>query len=160
MSRFVEFLNAGIDRGGFSVDDSLAAMLPLMRQVLETHAAGKVAPLKGVDALQLTADGHLAFDPALAAAPRRNASRINRLQESLSRAVEVIGESRHTVDVDEGAYRVANLGISDGAAEITRPVFLPGYKSWEHAVDHHDELTDIFSLGMLLASLTCGLDVG
>src|SRR5208282_5312554 len=32
------------------------------------------------------------------------------------------------------------------------------YRSWEHAVGHHDELTDIFSLGLLLASLACGLD--
>lgn len=158
MSQFREFLNAGIDRGGFGVDDSLAAILPLMRQVLQTHATGKVAPLKGVEALQLTADRHLAFDPGLAGAPQRNTSRIDQVQASLSRAVEIVDVSRHTSDIDEGSYRITNLGVNDGASEITRPVYLPGYKSWEHAVDHHDELTDIFSLGMILASLACGLD--
>lgn len=158
MSKFLEFLNAGIDRGGFGVDDALAAILPLMRQVLQTHEAGKVAPLKGVHALRLTAEGHLAFDPAAAVEPSRDVSRVEAVQASLSHAVDVVGQSRHVSDVDEGSYRITNLEVGDGAAEITRAIFLPGYKSWEHAVDHHDELTDIFSLGMLLASMTCGLD--
>ena len=30
--------------------------------------------------------------------------------------------------------------------------------TWEHQVGHHDPLTDVFSLGMILASLACGLD--
>ena len=158
MSKFLEFLNSGIDRGGFGVDDALAAILPLMRQVLETHEAGKVAPLKGVDALQLTPEGHLAFDPLMVVEPQRNVSRVEAVQASLSSAVDVVGQSRHVSDVDEGSYQITNLDVSDGAAEITRPMFLVGYKSWEHAVDHHDELTDIFSLGMLLASMACGLD--
>ena len=158
MSKFLEFLNAGIERGGFSADDALAALLPLMRQVLQTHAAGKVAPLNGVDALRLTGERHLAFDPSMALAPQRNASRVNAVQQALSHAVDIVGHSRHVSDVDEGSYRVKNLDVGDGSAEITRPVFLPAYKNWEHAVGHHDELTDIFSLGMLLASLACGLD--
>src|SRR5437764_762086 len=41
---------------------------------------------------------------------------------------------------------------------VTTPAFLPGYRAWEHALGHHDELTDIFSLGMLLASAACALD--
>jgi hypothetical protein len=35
---------------------------------------------------------------------------------------------------------------------------LAGYVTWEHRIGHHDPLTDIFSLGMILASLACGLD--
>ncbi len=31
------------------------------------------------------------------------------------------------------------------------------YESWEYGVGHHDELTDIFSLGMFLANPACGL---
>ena len=41
---------------------------------------------------------------------------------------------------------------------MTRPVYLPGYVTWEHRLKHHDPLTDIFSLGMILASLACGMD--
>ena len=41
---------------------------------------------------------------------------------------------------------------------MIKPVFLPNYRSWEHSIGQHDELTDIFSLGLLLASMACGLD--
>jgi predicted DNA-binding WGR domain protein len=43
-------------------------------------------------------------------------------------------------------------------APITKPVFLLGYHCWEHAIGHHDPVTDIFSLGLLLASVSCSLD--
>ena len=52
-----------------------------------------------------------------------------------------------------------DLSIGDRAAEVKRPVYLPGYVTWEHQLGHHDPLTDIFSLGMILASLACGLDL-
>ena len=43
--------------------------------------------------------------------------------------------------------------------EIVRPVYLPGYVAWEHRCGHHDQLSDVFSLGSILASLACGLDL-
>src|SRR5262249_1519184 len=61
------------------------------------------------------------------------------------------------IDIDESSLAISDLRVGT-AEEITRPVFLPGYRSWEKAVGHHDALTDIFSLGMLLASVACGLD--
>src|SRR5216684_3376337 len=120
---FLTFLEAGVTKGGFETDDILAALLPLMKQVLAAHQSGLVAPLNGLHDL-LTEQGHLTFTPAKAAAREKNIAKVEALQ----------------------------------AAAITKPVFLPNYQSWEHAVGHHDELTDIFSLGLLLASLACGLD--
>ncbi len=158
MSTFLEFLKSGIERGGFSADDTLAAVLPLMRQVLQTHGEGKVAPLKGANGVQVTPDGHLGFDPTWVVEPRRHGARIETLQQAASRAVEVVGQSHHTTDVDQGSYHVMDLTVAESGVEISRPVYLSGYTTWEHAVDHHDEVTDIFSLGMILASLACGLD--
>ena len=41
---FLKFLAAGVANGGFETDDTLAALLPLMKQVLAAHEAGLVAP--------------------------------------------------------------------------------------------------------------------
>jgi superfamily I DNA and/or RNA helicase/predicted DNA-binding WGR domain protein len=155
---FLKLLRDGIERGGFGTDDVLAIALPLLRQAATTHLEGLVAPLEGIRKLHVTDHGSLAFDIAKASSPRSNASRIEQLQQSASRAVEVVGHSRRTMDVDEGRYQIDNLGVSDGSQEITRPVFLTGYRSWEHAVGHHDEITDIFCLGLILASFACDLD--
>ena len=34
---FLQFLEAGVAKGGFETDDVLAALLPLMKQVLSAH---------------------------------------------------------------------------------------------------------------------------
>jgi predicted DNA-binding WGR domain protein len=155
---FLKFLEAGCERGGFETDDVLSALLPLMKQVLAAHEAGLVAPLDGIEHLTLTEAGHLMFVAAEASSPKKNTSRVEALLAPVSHGVEVVAESRRTADIDEASLTVSDLGVAAGAAPITKPVFLPGYRSWEHAIGHHDELTDIFSLGLLLASVACGLD--
>jgi hypothetical protein len=74
--------------------------------------------------------------------------------------VEVLGESRVTLEVNEGQETVVSLQIGQRGEDISRPVYLPGYVSWEHEIGHHDPLTDTFCLGLILDSLTCGLDLG
>ena len=61
-------------------------------------------------------------------------------------------------DLDAGAHTVTSAHIGQQGQEITRLVYLSGYTTWEHAIGHHDELTDILSLGLILASLGCSLD--
>ena len=59
----------------------------------------------------------------------------------------------------DGREQLDDLAVqADPEAAIEQPVYLPGYRSWELALGQHDELTDIFQLGMLLAALACGLD--
>ena len=43
--------------------------------------------------------------------------------------------------------------------DLERPAWLRGYVCWEHRLEHHDPLTDVFSLGLILASLACSLDL-
>jgi len=154
---FMQFLSAGSAKGGFAIDDVLSALVPLMKQTLAAHQAGKVAPLDGIDDLLVTEAGHLAFDPAKAKAPQKNARKIESLQTPVSTALEVVNEVRRTADIDEASLQVSDLGVGSAEA-ITKPVFLPHYRAWEQVVGHHDELTDIFSLGLLLGSVACGLD--
>ena len=90
--------------------------------------------------------------------PRNNTAALRRVEASGPLAVTIIAEARRTTEVDEGDTQVTDLSIGDRTAEVTRPVYLPGYVTWEHQVGHHDPLTDVFSLGMILASLACGLD--
>lgn len=155
---FLKFLESGIARGGFETDDTLAALLPLMKQVLAAHGAGLVAPLEGIQDLLITERGFVMFSPAKVGPPQKNTSKVEELQSPASHGVEVVAESRRTADIDAASLTVSDLCASTGEGGITTPVFLIHYRSWEHAIGHHDELTDIFSLGMLLASVACGLD--
>ena len=41
-----------------------------------------------------------------------------------------------------------NLQVGEPGNSIDRPLYLPGFQSWEHVLECHDPLTDIFTLGM------------
>jgi superfamily I DNA and/or RNA helicase/predicted DNA-binding WGR domain protein len=157
-SPFLKFLQAGLERGGFETDDALAALIPLMKQTLAVHEAELVAPLDGLKHLIITEQGTLQFAPAQVGPPQKNSSKIEDLQTPIAHALEIVGQSSRTADIDQGSVAISDLAVATADAKITKPVYLPDYRTWEHAIGHHDQLTDIFSLGMLLASVACGLD--
>ncbi len=159
MSRpFLEFLRLRHEAGPCSVDEALHALLPLLRQIAETHEAGLVAPLDGVEHLR-EADGRLWFEVAQRRAPRDGGERLAAAEAPGSRALEITAESRHITDVGSGSEERFDLLVARPGEEIARRVYVPGYRSWEHVLGHHDARTDLFSAGMLLASTLFGLDL-
>ena len=104
-------------------------IVALMRQVSVVHHEGKVAPLDGLQDL-LVADGHFTFVPEKATPPPKNAGKVEKLQAPVSQAVEVVAEARRTADIDQSSLTVSDLRVGNGEGEISKPVFLPGYRSW------------------------------
>jgi predicted DNA-binding WGR domain protein len=152
------FLEERRGTGGFSTEDTLASLLPLMRQVAGAHARGLVAPLEGLNELHV--EGVLIwFEEAKLAAPTLEAGAVRRLTCEATKALEVVREIRRTTDVGQEAGAGLDLAIGVRDERPARPVYLPSYVAWEHAIGHHDPLTDVFSLGLLLVSLAGGLDL-
>ncbi len=155
---FADYLRQRLLRGALPADEIVHLLGPLFAQVGEDHARGKIAPLQGLNHLRVAAGrAYYSFDDAKP--PTRTPSALGRIDREESRALEI--EGRHKVDETAetpGGYH-RDLSIGEHGEEIVRPVFLPGYVCWEHEVGHHDELTDVFSLGMLLASVACGVDL-
>lgn len=157
MTEFAKFLVDRLEAGAFSTEDVLSSFLPLAREVLEAHAAGFVAPLRGIDDLHV--DGvRIWFEKSKRQAPQNNDAAIHKLDQKVVGAVEVVAETRRITNTDGDPGSLVNLAIGDLETTPSRPVYLPDYSAWEHRVGHHDPLTDTFSLGMILASLACGLD--
>lgn len=154
---FLGFLRRGCAAGGFGTDDVLAAVLPLFREVAQAHERGLVAPLEGTDAVQV-ADTRLFIAPERFVSPRKNAGQVEALQRVADSGVVVVGHSRRTSDLDDGTLQQSDLLVGKPDEVADRPRYYPGYLAWEHRCDHHDQLTDIHSLGLVLASLACGLD--
>lgn len=155
---FFKFLESATEKGGFETDDVLAVMLPLMKQVLAAHQTGMVAPLDGVGDLVVAENGMLTFPQEKLLSTKKSPRKVEALQRSEITAVQVVGQKRRTADIDDSSVTISDLEVSKTDTDITKPVYLLNYKSWEHSIGHHDELTDIFSLGMLLASVACALD--
>jgi len=89
MKPFAEFLDERLQASGFTTEDTLAGMLPLMRQVVDTHAAGMVAPLGGIDSLY-AAGAAIWFQEADQQPPRHNLAAVNKLDLPETGAIRVV----------------------------------------------------------------------
>ena len=147
------------EREGLSTDDVLASLLPLFRQVAACHERDLVAPLEGLDALDLDEQYCVGFDEAMALRPTRDDRRVASIQRAASRAFDITSRSEATADITRGDASIRSLDVLADDAEVKHPVFVPGWLTWEHRVGVHDELADIASLGLLLVALAAGLDL-
>ena len=138
-------------------EDVLHLLLPLMREVAALHAADRVAAL-GLNDVVEAPDGSLKLARSEGVAPVIDTATIRRVQPAATSALKVVGEYRVTTDEAEGASVLDLDTAEEGADEVTKPVYLAGLRSWEIAVGHHDEITDVFLLGLILAALACGFD--
>ena len=157
-------VDAGVAGGGLQTDDVLAIALPLLREAAALHERGLVAELSDAHAYRVVEldDGAqvLVLARPEGAAPKSEAGAIARVQAPAASVLRVVGESRVTQEEGLG-LEVNDLSVveSADAASLSRPVYLPGYASWERVLGHHDPVADILSLGQVLAALACGLDL-
>lgn len=158
-NNFIDYLNHGILNGGFRNEDIVAACLPLFKEVLSFHEQNKVAPLDGLKHILITND-FLDIDENFIESPKLNNKKLSLISEVMSEAFTIIGDERLTTDISKSAVQVNNLEIQlDKGQEIKKPVYLIGFTSYEFLIDHHDALTDIFVLGLIIGSLSTGLDL-
>ena len=161
--KFAEFLLQWKTHDSIPTEDVLTCFLPLVRETLAAHQQGKVAPLNGVDELRVDHQ-RLWFEEHLYKPVQQSLESINRIESQRALGWDVVDELQRDVDIDTGkeTINMSRIGTdSDNPSPSpveSRNVYLKDYLCWEHALGHHDPLTDTYSLGMLLASLALQLD--
>lgn len=139
------------------IDDVLFLMLPLLRQVTQLHAYDLVAPLDASSVVQ-GPNGALQLRVPGGQAASQASARLRAVQPAQGSALNIIGEVRVTRDSERGVA-VDNLQVQDDPlTPIEKPVFVPGFTSWELLIGHHDQISDIFQLGQMMACLALGLN--
>src|SRR5436190_24123509 len=133
----LSLLHSGIERGGFETDDVLAIVLPLLRQTLESHENGLVAPLENYEKVKVSTENKLCFEAETDLAQKKNPEALENFLLPERGAVEVLGEIQRTTDLDEGSIKVSKSEIGLDGEAISKPVYLLGYRSWEAEVGHH-----------------------
>jgi len=140
-----------------STDDVVLMVVPLFQQVAALHEQDRVARLDP-HRIVLAAEGGLVLAQPQGQPRLMDIGAVHRVQPPPASALNIVGELRRLHD-QAGMEALATLEVQeDLAAAIERPVYLPAFASWELQLGHHDEITDVFQLGMVLAALACGLD--
>ncbi|MGN5476594.1 hypothetical protein ACTMU2_04885 [Cupriavidus basilensis] len=132
-------------------DDVLVLVLPLFAQVAALHAQGRVAVLDP-DSIVVSEDGALRLRRPDGNIPVMDIGAVHRVQPHPGSGLNIVG-ALQLGHADEGQREQTDLALQlDATAPIERPVYLPGPASWERLLGHHDEIGDVFLLGMVLAS--------
>lgn len=147
-----------VTEGGLPADDVLDQLLPLMRSLVLAHDEGRVGDLEGLLRLSVDADGVWSLNRA-PVSPKTVAKEIQRVELVVSSALEVVSRGSMQTEVGIGAVSFDSRSTLAEGGTVGFPVHVPGYRTWEGALGHSDALVDIFVLGLLLASLACGLDL-
>jgi len=153
---FHAWLRRHIAEGPLPADRVVRALVPLFRQVAACHERGLVAPLTGLRSLAVS-DDTVYFAGVDAVSPRQWPEAIRNVEGRSGGGVEITAQGVFDETGPRPSYR-RRLVLPAGETPKTAG-YLHGYLAWEHALDHHDPLTDVFSLGLLLASLALGLDL-
>lgn len=150
------FLAYCAEHAGLAADQTVAAVLPLFRQVHVWHEAGLVAQLNDLDDLIVDAAHRLQLS-GQGEAPEKNRAGIAEL-EAPKAVVDIVGRATHSFDADDGGHTTVSSDVITADQRVQEPCYVVGYRSWEELVGHHDQLTDIHLLGLVLATVACGFD--
>lgn len=158
-NNWYELLESGISQGGFSTEDLVAIFVPILKKLLLLHEEGNVLPAIDDETL-FEIDGILDFDKDSCQPIQRNSKAIDKISSGNLNAFEVTKEDEMVTNLDDESIKVINNKIlEDENNEINTPVYLKDYKSYEIILGHHDELTDIFQIGLVFASFALNLSL-
>ena len=149
---FSEWHTSLLKKGPLSVEDVVRVLESLFEQVIHTHERGRVAPLVGLKQLKVLGDAAY-YDRETELAPKI-VLEPNAYEHGYS--VDELTQ----VHLTEGYGEERNGLVQRGDEPVVEPKYITGYKVWEHDLGHHDALSDIFVLGLVLGSLTLGLSLG
>jgi hypothetical protein len=153
---FADLLGDWRAAASVGTDDVLGAALPLIEQVAALHQEGRIAPLNGIDALRVSM-GHLWFQNNLAMSPQSNASTLREIERHEVSRLHVTGRYRERSEA--GGVSVVDVAIAQRGEEKPRRAYYPGYIAWEQQAGQHDQLSDVFVLGLILGSLALRLQL-
>lgn len=156
---FYTFLTSHFDKGLFANDDVVAVMLPLLHTVAKIHNQGKVAGLQDIATIFVEEEKlDIASDEF-------------RIENSVSQFAHFFSVQSKTFIISSEVHQKVTVGEDDTTEEyfdqsvqnedtlrVNKPMYLKNYGCFELSFGHHDPLTDIFILGMIMASQALNLD--
>src|SRR6476620_10063452 len=158
-TEFYKFLTSHFDKGLFANDDVVAVMLPLLQTVAKIHNSGKVAGLDKLDTI-FVEDEKLNISDAE-----------YMIQNNASQFMYFFSEQSKTFNISSEVYQKVAVGEefttdeyfdqsvqNEDTVRVTKPMYLKNYTCFEFTFSHHDPLSDIFVLGMIMASQALNLD--
>ncbi|MDT0594864.1 AAA domain-containing protein [Glaciecola petra] len=161
MSEHKPSLEEALDKfdGALPDNDLVHMFAPLMREIAHLHNQHLVAKVHPRNIFEHQ-DGSLYLINPDGFSMQTNPRALTKVQAKNDSALKVLGNLSVTSGHEFGA-EIEDLDVKRDTDidKIEKPIYLTGYLSWENKLAHHDELTDIFNLGLIMAAAACNLDL-
>ncbi|MFT4600727.1 MAG: superfamily I DNA and/or RNA helicase/predicted DNA-binding WGR domain protein [Arenicella sp.] len=154
-SEFFELLEIVKDHGLIGSADFTAYTVSLLEDAARLHDNKQVMNLISAERLgYVTGKLYLKGEPE----DFRYASKSLFVKPADHNALEFAASVRSKTDLGTSSVEFETTLIKGENEELTKPAYLEGYQSWEMELGHCDPLTDIFVIGLYLASIAYGLN--
>ncbi|MDP5101551.1 MAG: DNA/RNA helicase, partial [Nonlabens sp.] len=147
------------DHGGSTTTDFIARVLPLLEKAHFLRSRNLVLGIYSIDDVYF--NGRILASDSIGKEFKKGPKRI--FQKPKQRyAIEVSGNyseisKAENDDYDRNIYDDEAIQ-NDPDKPIDKPVYLPNYKTWDLETGHYDPITEIFTLGFILATVAYGVD--
>ena len=145
-----EVISKGVTCGN---EDLVAIFLPLIETVCKIHNNGKVSQLNDFNQI-IVAENYLDINE-VGIEITTNVDTLNSFFTEKFSGLEVTENIRHKIEIGDD-YTI-NM-IDNSSDDRIRPDYLQNYQSYELLLGHHDPLTDIYLIGILMASIAYSFD--
>lgn len=156
---FFSLLDEVKDHGGSTTADFIARVLPLIEKAHFLRSRNLVLGIYSIEDIYF--NGRIISIDSEGKEFRTGEHKIFKKPKQRY-AVEVSGNYSEISKIEGDDY---DQHIYDDEAiqedfekPITKPVYLARYKSWDLETGHYDTITEIFTLGFILASVAYGID--
>ena len=140
---------------GNTTVDFIAQVLPLLEKALYAHNQDKVLKITSID--QVLYNGRiLIIEQETSSAVISTGLPQKPKEDGAVKVSDTIYQNRsNNVTSFENQSDYLHL---DNASPVKNPAYVMHYKAWDYEMGTYDPLTEVFLLGMLMASLAYGLD--
>lgn len=157
-SSFYNFLIENFEKGQFTNDDVVAIVLPLLKTIRDIHANGKVSSIDDISSIYVEDEKLNILSNHKDV--KTNLGELSKILPNLNQTFEVTEVYTQNVEIGDDIKQeyINNSVESKVEKSLKIPIYLVNYDCYELKFDHHDPLTDIFILGMILGSIALNFD--
>ncbi len=154
---FFDLIERIQEHGRIGSPDLVASVMPLLEQVNRLHENRLVGYISSPNKIRFEGQHLVLTEPGKEFQHSNEKLFAKRV---VSGVLEMAQEISQRTDLDTNSIDDELMEMKEEEAEkpLIRPIYLKNYEPWDLRQGHYDPLTDVYVLGMLLASVAFGLD--
>lgn len=155
---FSQFLYQIMNGPSLHNEDIVHLFVPLLQQVKAIHDKGLVIPIQNFHNIHYK-NGILEWVNIYGISTKIQSQALKNWQQYFNQTLIIEEVQIVSTVIGSNLYQIDQQATTLHASQSKIPQYLPNYNAYELVAEQHDQLTDIFCLGQIMASIMLQLDL-